>query len=61
MINESFCLSGKYMLQATSLPHSNTLDWPQHAGETLLLADSMIGAYCDTEYEFLSAGTKTDM
>ena len=38
----------------------HTLDWPQHAGETLLLADS-IGAYCDTEYEFLSADTKTDM
>ena len=38
----------------------HTLDWPQHAGETLLLADP-IGAYCDTEYEFLSADTKTDM
>ena len=38
----------------------HTLDWPQHAGETLLLADS-IGAYCDTESEFLSADTKTDM
>ena len=39
---------------------THQIQQPLHAGETLLLADS-IGAYCDTEYEFLSADTKTNM